>query len=381
MNNISEYSDCANCGACYNICPTSAITVDTGKIFYSVNVDPEKCINCGICKTVCPVNNTEKRQHIISSYGGCSNDLKIVKTSSSGGAFYEISKKIIADGGIVFSAVYTDDFKEVYFCGTDEKSLQSMMKSKYVESRVGLSFRAVKAELESGREVMFCGAPCQVAGLKRYLRRDYSNLLTCDFSCGGMPSHKIYSQYLDGIEKKLRSPISGVDFRPKIYGWDMHTIKIDSISGRKYVKMFMQDPYFYSFIGNHISVRDYCYKCEFADNHYSDIIIADFWKCKTESRITNNNTGLSLIITCSQKGEEYIQKIRKSFSLTVLDNQKATYNLKKKIVPSDSFYEKRTSFLSECTDRGFNRAVKNIKLKSGIKAKMRYYIKKFLLNR
>lgn len=379
MNNVSEYSDCSNCGACYNTCPVSAITLNEDAVFYSVNVDFSKCIDCGACKKVCPVNNTENKQEIISSYGGCSVDPRTVSLSSSGGAFNELAKAVLACGGIVFSAAYSDDFREICFFSTDEKPLESLMKSKYVESKVGTSFKAVKKELDSGREVMFCGAPCQVAGLKRYLKREYTNLLTCDFSCGGMPSHEMYTEYLDEIERKLKSPISGVDFRPKTYGWDLHTIKIDSVRGKKYVKTYKEDPYFYCFIGNHISVRDYCYKCDFSDNHYSDIILADFWKCRTESQITNNNTGLSLIITCSPKGEEYIQRIRKNFSLTVLDNDRANYNLKKKNVPSCSFMNERESFIDQCINEGFIVASQRFKFKRAVKTKVRYYIKKILM--
>lgn len=379
MNNVSEYSDCSNCGACYNICPVSAIKLNEDGIFYSVEVDSSKCIDCGACKKVCPVNNIEKRQNVISSYGGCSINPQTVSQSSSGGAFNELAKAVLACGGIVFAAGYSDDMREVRFFSTEEKSLQSLMKSKYVESKVGMSFRAVKNELDSGREVMFCGAPCQVAGLKRYLKSDYQNLLACDFSCGGTPSHKMYSEYLDGIERKLKSPISSVDFRPKTYGWDLHTINIDSVGGRKYIKTLTEDPYFHCFIGNHISVRDYCYKCDFSDNHYSDIILADFWKCRTESKITNNNTGLSLLITCSSKGEDYIQKISKHFSLTVLDNDKACYNLTKKKTPSDSFINERATFIDRCSKEGFIVASKQFKLKNATKAKVRYYIKKILM--
>lgn len=379
MNNVSTFSDCSNCGACYNICPVSAITLKDDSLFYSIDVDMSKCIDCGACQKVCPVNNGEKVQNVISSYGGCSTDPEVVKKSSSGGAFYELASVVLANGGVVFSAAYSADFKEVRFFSTDERPLKDLMKSKYVESKVGLSFRVVKEELDKGREVMFCGAPCQVAGLKRYLKCEYSNLLTCDFSCGGMPSHKIYGEYLGKIENKFKSTISNVNFRPKTYGWNLHTINVDLANGRSYVKAYMQDPYFYCFLGNHSSVRDYCYKCNFADNHYSDIILADFWMCKTASRIPNNNTGVSLLITCSEQGERYIDKISKNFSLTILDNEKATYNLKKKIPRSESFMSERAEFLDNCITKGFTVASKKLKLRSALKAKGRFYLKKILM--
>ena len=285
MNNISEYTKCSNCGACYNVCPGSAISVKSDCLFYTVEVDKDKCIDFGICRKVCPVNSPQSKQNVISSYGGHSIDADIVKNSSSGGAFYELANVVLADNGVVYAAAYSDDYRKVTFKSTDEVPLEALMKSKYVESYIGLSFQKIKTELDTGREVMFCGAPCQVAGLKKYLGKGYQNLLTCDFSCGGMPSHTMYKEYLSHIEKKLKSPIASVDFRPKVYGWQLHTVKITAKNGKKYIKPAIQDPYFHSFVISHVSTRDYCHQCEFAENHYSDIILADFWKFRSASRL------------------------------------------------------------------------------------------------
>ena len=377
MSNISEYTKCSNCGACYNVCPVSAISVKSDRLFYTIEVDNNKCVDCGICSEVCPVNNPQNMTSVISSYAGYSVDANVVKNSSSGGAFYELANIVLADSGVVFAAAYSDDYSEVIFKSTDEVPLCTLMKSKYVESCVGLSFQKIKAELETGREVMFCGAPCQVAGLKKYLKKEYPNLLTCDFSCGGMPSHTMYKEYLSDIKKRLKSPIASVDFRPKVYGWQLHTVKIAAKNSQKYIKPAIQDPYFHSFVISHISTRDYCLQCEFTDNHYSDIILADFWKFKSASRLPDNDTGLSLMITTTEQGEKFIERIRKRFVLTILDNDKATYNLKNKSY-SDEFLKKRSVFISKCSESGFMNAVKDVKLESALKPKVKYYVKKVL---
>ncbi len=378
MNNISSFTKCSNCGACYNICPKDAIAVEKKELFYSVEVKNEVCINCGMCVRVCPVNSQENTQNTITAYAAYNRDQEIVKKSSSGGVFTAIAKKILSEGGVVFGAAYSKDFCTISIKSTDEVCLEELTRSKYVESLSEYSFRDVKRELEKNRKVLFCGAPCQVAGLKKYLGRIYENLLTCDFSCGGMPSHKLYIEYLKYIEKKLKAPICEVNFRPKTYGWMEYAIKIRSGNGKEYNNFAVSDPYYYCFIGNHLSVREYCYECTFANNHASDIILADFWKVSTDSRLYNDDTGLSLIISNSNRGNEFIQGLNKELSLTVLDIEKASYNLKKK-EPSEHIMQKRTVFLDLCQKEGLIKAVKkSFKLKPRWKMRLKYKIKKIL---
>ena len=377
MNNISVFNKCANCGACYNICPRNAIYVKNGYPFFEVTVNEKECIDCGLCQNVCPVNKIEIKQDVISAYAGYNNDREKVRKSSSGGAFISLAEFILAQGGIVFGAAYSEDCKRVLIKSTDEVSLEDLLRSKYVESCVDLSFKMVEKELKKARAVLFCGAPCQVAGLKRFLRKDYDNLLTCDFSCGGMPSYVFYEEYLTDIEKKLAGKICEINFRPKTYGWNNYAIRIKAENGREYNNFAASDPYFYCFVGNHSSVRDYCYECNFANNHYADIILADFWLIKKASNIKDDDSGVSLIITNSPKGEKIIQAVKNKLTLTLLDKDKATYNLAKKQVNSE-FLINRKNFIDTCKEKGFIKASKKLKLNSKFKLKLKYRIKKFL---
>ena len=201
MNNISRFNGCSNCGACLNICPTKAIAVDNGGLFYEVGVDEKKCVDCGRCVEVCPWNNEREVQNLPAAYGGFAKDKETVAKSSSGGIFSAVADLILKKGGVVFGAVYSKDRHSVIFGSTDEFDLDEIRRSKYTESLVGNSFSEIKNILKTGRQVLFCGAPCQVAGLKRYLEKDYDNLLTCDFACGGFPSHKVFDDYLSALEK------------------------------------------------------------------------------------------------------------------------------------------------------------------------------------
>ena len=154
-------------------------------------------------------------------------------------------------------------------------------------------------------------------------------------------------------------------------------MKILSENGKEYKKIYKEDPYLKCFIDKHISVRDYCYECDFANNHYADIILADLWKHKIAKGIINTETGLSLIITNSPKGEKYIERIKNCFAITTLDIKEAGYNLVKKEY-SKSFLYGRKQFLLNCEKRGFIKAAKKVKSKGAFKLKLKYYVKKLL---
>lgn len=179
-------------------------------------------------------------------------------------------------------------------------------------------------------------------------------LITCDFSCGGMLSHKIYEDYLESVAKKMGSDVGEVNFRPKTYGWSCHAIIITGNNQKSYSRVAVADPYFKCFIGSHVSIRDYCLTCEFANNPYADIVLVAFWKCKTESVVRNGNKGISLVLTNSQKGGAMVEAIRKNVALTVLDTAKASYNLRIKLY-SEAFVKKREAFLQQCKEKGVPR--------------------------
>ena len=235
--NIATLDRCANCGACVNICPCDAIIVEADGLFYTPKVDANVCVDCARCVQVCPVNQSFEGNRPISAFAGWHKEKQIVLASSSGGVFYGLAQSVIAESGVVYSAAYSDDCKTVVFASSDDVPLRSMMKSKYVESLVGPSFRLIRGALEAGRKVLFCGTPCQCAGLRLFLGREYDSLLICDFACGGLPSHKIYEVYLKNLEEKYRSPVQSVDFRPKTHGWKRYALRIQFANGKERIRL------------------------------------------------------------------------------------------------------------------------------------------------
>ena len=146
--NISEFQKCSNCGACYNVCPPNAISVNSDGMFFVPTVNRALCIDCSKCVDICPANNSVNSNQPLAAFAGWNNDCNIVLGSSSGGAFWGIAQRVITNGGVVYAAVFSDRCHSVIFASSDERSLTEMMKSKYVESSVGYSFREIRHMLD-----------------------------------------------------------------------------------------------------------------------------------------------------------------------------------------------------------------------------------------
>ena len=373
--NISEFSQCSACGACENICPQKAISMDKSTLFYTPAVDAELCVDCGLCAKVCPVNRDTPQASPLAAYGGWHKEADVVRKSSSGGAFYGLAQSVLRKGGVVFGAAYVADCKTVEFLSTDEVPLERLMKSKYVESLVGLSFRRVCEELDRGRSVLFCGTPCQVAGLKSFLREDHPLLLTCDFACGGLPSHAIYGQYVRDLEARYGAPITGMDFRPKTYGWRRYAVRATFENGKLYDRMGAEDPYLTAFLKGKCTVRDYCLDCKFSDHHAADITIADFWLFEKLSGL-NNPKGISLVLCHTERGMDAVKALADDYVWESLELTGASYN-QKETKASDADRQRREAFLHTYKEKGLTAASARY-FPLSMKNRMRYKLSRIL---
>lgn len=187
--------DCAGCAACANACPKDAIAMTSMMDgFPQPVVDKERCVQCLACEHACPVLTTlpnENRKEPIT-YACWNKDKKIRKESSSGGAFSALATAILEEGGYVVGAVYGERMSVHHRMIHSLEELPLLRGSKYVQSDVGNIYRQVKLKLQEGAKVLFVGTPCQVAGLRGYLKREYPNLLCCDFICHGTPSPLLF---------------------------------------------------------------------------------------------------------------------------------------------------------------------------------------------
>lgn len=348
--NISEFQECANCGACSNLCSHDAIAVVKDGMFYKPTVDESKCIHCGLCSTRCPLNGEMKAYTPLHAYAGWHKSPQVVHNSSSGGVFHGFAEDTITQGGVVFGAVYTGDCREVHFASSDEVEQSRFRKSKYVESLVGDLFRQVRSVLHSGRKVLFCGTPCQVAGLYAFLGDRPEGLLTCDFACGGLPSHKIYQDYLKELERKYGSHVTAMDFRPKTHGWRRYAVQVHFESGKIYNRLGTEDIYLRSFLYGKYTVRNECLDCKFSDNHAADITIADFW-LNTKISARDNPDGVSLILCNTIEGQVAMERIRDQYELWEEPVEKASYNHKKTEASLEE-KAKHDAFIRLCAEKG-----------------------------
>ena len=372
--NIAQTENCTNCGSCLNTCPQRAISADKSGLFYRMVVDNEKCIDCGACVKACPLHAPVGAQTPHAAYCAQHRDLDVRAKSSSGGAFSALAEQVIANGGVVFGAVFRKGFTEVGFDHTDRASLDDIRRSKYVESLVDDTFLQIRKQLNAGRQVMFCGTPCQAAGLRAFLGKTYDTLLVCDFICGGLPSHRLFREYISHFQSKKKEVVS-VNFRSKAFGWTPYYINLEFAKGKPYLRPFALDPYFSAFLHGKCSVRESCLQCPFAENHASDITLADFWAWKNYDGVRNDETGLSLVIVNTRRGEAALSADGFSLIIRELPQDAADVALRKPVF-SAAEMRRREAFLRDAQTVGLLKSAKLHTEYRGFR-RIKQYLKKF----
>lgn len=326
---IEELKDiCTACGACLSVCPKQCIAfaIDS-EGFYYPHIDKEKCISCGKCERYCHCLNQQEVTINRHSYYGYSLDSKVRESSTSGGVFSSLAENVLQNDGAVYGAAFDYDRLWLKHQSTDVVSLEDLKKSKYIESYMGDTILQIKKDLDRGRKVLFCGTPCQAAGVRHVLGQN-NNLLICDFICHGVPSAGIFKDY---IEKKLKKneKLTGLDFRPKDTGWSSKNIKLVISTTTTTVTPYFLDIFYKGFMHDNAFLRRSCYACRYRTNHFSDITIADFWGYREVDPNLNDEKGLSLIVTNTAKGQEAVECLQ-NFELHEIDNKYSEYAFKER---------------------------------------------------
>lgn len=301
MINIADKSKCCGCSGCVEACPKQCISFEEDhEGFRYPKVNLNTCINCGLCEKVCSVVNGIQPQKIVNVYAASNKDADIRRSSSSGGVFTYLAEQIINDGGIVYGAAYNKVWEVEHIAVEQIDDLQKLRSSKYMQSRMGDTFKNVRSNLIKGRKVLFSGTPCQVSGLKKFLNKKYDNLYCIDIICHGVPSPKIWRKYLiqlinNGILETDMEHIKDVNFRAKDTGWLNSKIVI-KYEDKEYCNSKDSDSYYRAFTQN-VSLRPICYNCPFkAGGSGSDLTIADFWGIKEVDHSVFDDNGVSMII-------------------------------------------------------------------------------------
>lgn len=301
---ITTLTNCTGCSACYSACPKSAILMkENNEGFLYPKVDDDKCIECGLCEKVCPAISPLKMENSESkAFAAINNNETIRMESSSGGVFTAIAEKIIKTGGKVFGAKFSEDFKSVIHSWTDDLyGLKDFRGSKYLQSNVNNSFKECERFLKAGEKVLFSGTPCQIQGLKKYLRKEYDNLLTIDFICHGVPSPLLWQKYVEYHENIAASKVVKTSSRRKNCGWKMFSLWFAFANHSEYSKTLDKDPYMQMFLKD-TCLRASCYDCPAKGlERVSDITIADFWGIQNEYPDFDDDKGSSFVIVHNPK--------------------------------------------------------------------------------
>ena len=312
MINIVEKCNCCGCTACYNACPKRAISMraDTEGFLYP-EIDDDKCIKCGVCEKVCPILNPPARpMKSVSAYVTQCNKVDVLQESTSGGFMDCLGEYVISNGGVVFGVKYGNDFMPIHSLAVNTEDLKAFRNSKYSQSVLGDAFSDIKKYLEQEQKVLFIGTPCQVAGLKSYLRKEYENLISADLVCRSIPSPLLFKKYLEWQEKKYNSKINSIVCRNKTYGYHRGTLVIRFENGRVYSGSNRVDKYMKAFHTN-ICSRPSCYSCQFkTKTRCSDFTVFDSWRPDVVCEgLADNDQGYSNVVIHTLKGEQIIHEI------------------------------------------------------------------------
>ncbi|MDE5773653.1 MAG: Coenzyme F420 hydrogenase/dehydrogenase, beta subunit C-terminal domain [Muribaculaceae bacterium] len=328
MIHITDKTECCGCNACGDICPTQAISFhNDNEGFWYPEVDRNKCINCGLCDKSCPMLHTDTLhshgQREPKVYGGYHKNISIRFDSTSGGAFSALANAMYKQGGYVSGAVFNPDWTVSNYISNNKKDLSRLRSSKYVESNAEGLYKEIKRLLKEGEKVLACGSPCQMAGLRTFLGKDYDNLIIVDFLCRATNSPKAYRRYLEYLEDVYGGKIVSIKAKNKDHGWRSLARKVVFDNGKVYYGEGHEDPYRRGYHLNYFE-RPCCYNCKFKGlPRIADISLADFWGIENIDKSIDGNLGTSMIMINTEKGEKFFDGIKSKMVLKEFDAQRA----------------------------------------------------------
>ena len=270
--------------------------------FLQPHIDTKTCIGCHKCEKTCPILNPIEipNDFETQAYAAINKDEDVRMRSSSGGMFHALAKWTIEQGGVVFGARFNDQWEVVHDYTETIEGIEPFMRSKYVQSRIGDTFKQAKQFLDAGRQVLFVGTPCQIGGLKAYLKKDYDNLLAVDLICHGVPSPGVWRKYLKEAIKG--DTLLDFNFRDKKDGWkEFQCVTTTTTTTTTRREQQMSNSFFRGFLKN-IYLRESCYQCKYKQLHrISDITLADAWGIQYYLPKMYDDKGTSLLLIHSTK--------------------------------------------------------------------------------
>ena len=320
MREICPMVQCTGCSACYNACRHQAINMTENELGHVYpQIDEDKCVGCNLCQMSCPVVNKPLLRYPNFCFAVALLKDEDLKFSASGGASTALMRAVINENGIVYGCTGEDVFHVHHIRVDSLQDIERLRGSKYVQSEIGLIYKSVLADLNSDKTVLFTGTPCQVAGLKSFLRKDYPKLITSDLVCHGVPSQKMltenihyYTSESDGknIKVSFRRKKCGSGVNTKLnsgrieFGWFLRNQPYPDVN-----RKFYDDSYMFGFL-QCLTFRDSCYTCRYATSaRCSDITLADFWGLGDDANYEKGK-GVSLCLINTERGQSLFDKVR-----------------------------------------------------------------------
>lgn len=382
MIRLCDSNTCTGCSACYASCMHGALSMvrdDEG--FLQPKIDVDKCVECGMCVRSCPILTPLNSSNVkIEKIYAIENKDGIERRNAASGGFYSIIAKYFINEyhGIACGAVFDNNFHVIHEAIDDASQISRFASSKYVQSEMNDTFKEIKKILKSGRQVVFSGVPCQVAGLLNFLKRKYDNLITVELVCHGVPSPGFWKKYLDYQCQHYGSNITTVNFKDKRLGYGSPSMKLTFSNGRIHYGDSNTDIMLKGFFGGFIS-RNSCFNCKFrGQNHFADITILDGWHISKWNMKMNDDKGTTLVMLHNNKAINIFEKIKEKLLYQEVDIDDP-FARKDAVM----YYEltpkskSRDAFLKEVSSLGFKNTVDKY-MHITLQARLKYLLKSIL---
>ena len=352
---VTNPKDCCGCTACASICAHGAISMKPDSLGFSYPIiDNNKCVECGLCETCCPIlqRKNYKFKSLPLAYKAVRHENNsILKYSTSGGTFSALACYILEKNGVVYGVSYNVDMEVVHSFAETEEGCRKFVGSKYVQSNLNGIFSRVKSDVTSGKYVLFTGTPCQVAGLRSFMRKEYKNLILVDIICHAVPSPKLFKDYIKFAECKFGSKLTDIRMRDKEkFGWGHKTSTRYIFENNDYQidpKWLIDwNTIYFSSLAN----RPSCSDCKFCNlQRPGDITMGDFWDDNNRRPDIFNKYGTSLVIINTQKGKDVIDEID-MYKWDISQDEAMQYNLQQ----SSPKHPLTEEFLDDYILKGFS---------------------------
>ena len=349
MIEIKNKVNCCGCSACYSVCPKKCITMSEDEEgFLYPHIDKNTCVECGLCEKVCPILQYQQpKPKAQKAFVLQHRDETVLAQSTSGGAYTAIANWILNKGGFVFGAHLNAQFEAEHCYVERPEDLWMFRNSKYVQSKIGDTYKQVRDLLKKGRIVLYSGTPCQLEGLFQFLRnKQYDNLYTVDVVCRAVPSPLVLRKYLEMQKNMLASDLKDVKFRDKYHGYKYSSMSLISKNGKEYHEGIDTDVYLRSFFSG-TNIRQSCPVCKFRSRYRrTDFTIWDCFTIDEFSSELDNDKGATRILCQSARSVELLKELKSEVKVVEIDPEKAVRGVRE-LVSGPTLHPQRAAFFAD----------------------------------